>query len=93
MGAHRGNLFPLWSMTWHHLLDFGNGLGRVEALRADLGAIHNGVTAIEFERVIERIEAFFGLIIARIRQPAIGLQECGRPKILVLIPPIGRARG
>ena len=55
------------SLRRHHLLDFGNRLGGVETLGADLGAIHDGVTAIELERIIERIKAFFGFIITRIR--------------------------
>ena len=36
----------------HHLLDLGNRFGRVEAFGADLGAVHDGVTAVEFERIL-----------------------------------------
>jgi hypothetical protein len=40
----------------HHLLDFGDGLGGVEILRAGLGAIHDGVAAVQPERVFEIVE-------------------------------------
>src|SRR5689334_14282103 len=44
----------------------GDGFRRVEALRAGLGAVHDGVAAIKPERVLEIVEAFAGCLIARI---------------------------
>ena len=44
-----------------HHLDLGDGLGGVEALRAGLGAIHDGVAAVEPERVLEIVEPLAGL--------------------------------
>ena len=72
----------------HHVLDIGNRLGRVQALWANLRAVHNGVAAIELERVFKVIEAFACAFVAAVDQPAIGLQERGRPEIFVTIPPI-----
>src|SRR5690625_7121773 len=41
----------------HHFLDFGNGLGRIEALGACPGAVHDGVTAIQLEGVLKLVES------------------------------------
>src|SRR5258705_3877986 len=76
----------------HHQLEFGNGLGRIEALRAGLGAVHDGVAAIEPERVLEIVEPLAGGLVARILDPARGLQQRGRPQEALAVPPIARAR-
>lgn len=39
-----------------HLLDLSDGLGRVEVLRAGLGAIQDGMAAVEPERVFKIVE-------------------------------------
>jgi hypothetical protein len=39
-----------------------------------LGAIHDGVAAIEAERILEMIDSFARRLIPRIDQPAIGLE-------------------
>src|SRR5262245_10210252 len=49
----------------HHLLDLGDGLRRVEALGAGFGAVHDGVAAVEPERILELVEALApGLVAA-----------------------------
>ncbi len=48
----------------HELLELDDRLGRVEALRAGLGAVHDGVTAVQPERVLERVEALAGRLVA-----------------------------
>ena len=75
----------------HHMFDVGNRLGRIEAFRANLRTIHNRVATIELERVFKIIKPLAGAFVAAVDQPAIGLQECGWPKIFVAIPPIRRA--
>jgi hypothetical protein len=40
----------------HSLLDLGNGLSRIEVLRADLGAVHDGVAPVELEGVVEVVQ-------------------------------------
>ena len=76
----RPGLFPRPGMTKLHLpldqraLDLGNGLGRVEVLRAGLGAVHDGVAAVEAERVFEIVEPLAGRLVARIDEPALRLK-------------------
>src|SRR5204862_379576 len=75
----------------HQLLDLGDRLGRVEALGAGLGAVHDGVAAVEAERVLERVEPLAGPLVAAVGDPAIGLQQHGRPEIALAVPPVGGA--
>src|SRR5215217_6608632 len=57
----------------HQFLGLGDGLGRVQALGADLGAVHDGVAAIELERVLEVVEALVRGVVAAVGDPAVGL--------------------
>ena len=59
----------------HFHLDVGDGFGRVEALGASLRAIHNGVAAIQSERVFQIVQAFTCRFVALIVNPARGLQQ------------------
>src|SRR6516225_5586418 len=77
----------------HHPLDLGDGLGGVEALRAGLGAVHDGVAAVETERILEIVEALAGGLIARVLDPARRLQQRGGTEEALAVPPIARARG
>src|SRR6185437_5826002 len=74
------------------LLDLADGLGRIEPFRASVGAVHDGVAAIQLERIIQIIEAFAGRFVARIDDPAISLQQNGGPEKTVWIPPVAGAR-
>ena len=58
----------------HHLLDIGDGLGWIQTFGADIGAIHDCMTAIELERVFQLIEPRHRGVITAVDQPAIGLQ-------------------
>ena len=58
----------------HHHLEFGDRLGGVEALRAGFGAVHDGVAAVEPERVFEIVEPLAGGLVAGILDPARRLQ-------------------
>src|SRR5882672_4173530 len=40
----------------HQLLDVGDRLGRIEALGAGLGTVHDGMTAVQAEGVFEIVE-------------------------------------
>src|ERR1700759_4801921 len=77
----------------HLELEFGNRLGRIETLRAGLGAVHDGVAAIEPERVFEIVEPLAGSFVAAVLDPAGRLQQCGGSEEAVAGPPIARARG
>jgi len=70
------------------LLDLGDGLTRVEAFRAGVSAVHDGVAAIQLETVIQLLQALFGHLVPGVLYPPIGLhQHCGT-QVLVGIPPI-----
>src|SRR5205823_14370252 len=56
-------------------------------------AIHDGVAAIEPERVLEIVEPLAGSLIAAIGDPARRLQQRGRTEKTFAVPPIARARG
>ena len=75
------------------LLDLGDRLGRVEALGADVRAVHDRVAAIEAERVLELVEPLAGRLVAAVGEPAIGLEQDRRAEELVGVPPIARAAG
>src|SRR5258708_3364036 len=74
-------------------LQLGNRLGRIEAFWAGLGTVHDGVAAIEPERVLEIVEPLAGRLIARILDPARRLQQRGGPQKALAVPPIARAGG
>src|SRR3546814_682864 len=63
----------------HQLLDLADRLGRIETLRARLGAVHDRVAAVEPEGVLEIIEAFAGHLVAAVGDPAVSLEQYGRP--------------
>ena len=85
--------------AWSHLpldehhLDLGDGLGGVEALRAGLGAIHDGVAAVEPERVLKIVEPLAGCLVAAVHDPAVRLQQHGRPEEALAGPPIAGTAG
>src|SRR6516225_5877686 len=74
-------------------LELSDRFRRVEALRARLGAVHDGMAAVEPERILEIVEPFAGGFIARILDPARSLQERGRSEEALAVPPIARAGG
>ena len=73
------------------LLDLGNGLGRIEPLRTDPGAVHDGVAPIDAHRVIQLRFALLLLLVARVGQPPECLQKNGRTQVLFRVPPVRRA--
>src|SRR5262249_25782716 len=85
----RGSHLPLD----HHPLDLCDGLGRVEVLGAGLGAVHDGVAAVEAERILEVVEALPGGLVAAVFEPAIGLKQRGGSEETLAVPPIARAGG
>src|SRR6202158_4288824 len=85
---------PASDLALDHLqLEFGNGLGGIEALRASLNAVHDGMTTIEPEWILEIVEPLAGGFIAAVLDPAVRLQQCGRAEITIAVPPIARAGG
>ena len=41
----------------HHMFDLGNRFGRIEPFGANLRTVHDGVTAIQFKRIFQIIQA------------------------------------
>lgn len=72
----------------HDLFDLGNRLARVQPLRARTGAIENGMATIEAHAIVKRRFPLLLVLIAGIRQPAVGLQEHGRAEVFFAVPPI-----
>ena len=77
----------------HQFLDFRDGFRGIQALRAGLGAVHDGVAAIEPERVFQVVQALAGELITAVHDPAVGLQQDRGPQITFAVPPVARATG
>src|SRR5690606_23942805 len=77
----------------HQLLGLGDGLGGVQPLRTHLGAVHDGVAAVELERVLKVVETLVRGVVASVRNPAVGLQQGGRAEVVGLVPPVAGAAG
>src|SRR6187455_3431580 len=85
-----GSVLPLE----HHLLDLGDGLRGVEVLRAGLGAIHDGVAAVEPERIFQFVEPLAGRLVARVDDPTVGREQRRGPEVAITVPPVaGAGRG
>src|SRR5262245_6089391 len=68
------SLIPGSNPPLHHLLlQLGNGLGGVQALGADLGAVENSVAAVDTEGVFQVIETLAGCLVPTVRDPTLGL--------------------
>src|SRR4029077_11344803 len=80
------------SALGHHTLGVGNRTCRVEPFRASFGAVHDGVAAIETERILKAVKPLAGALISAVDKPAVRLQQNRRPEIPVLVPPVARAR-
>src|SRR5712691_6345338 len=74
----------------HLFLDLGDRLRRIEVLRAGVGAVHDGVAAIEPERVLEIVEPVAGRLVAAVDDPALRLQQRRGPEKTVAFPPVAR---
>src|SRR5512138_757814 len=61
-------------------------------LRAGVGAVHDGVAAIEPERVLEIVEPLAGRLVAAVDDPALRLQQRRGPEETVAVPPVARTR-
>ena len=77
---------------YQELLDVIDRLGRVQVLRADVDAIHDGVAAKEAIWILEVVEPLAGRLVATVDNPAVGLQQRSGAKIAFAVPPIARAR-
>jgi len=72
----------------HALLDLGNRQRGVQALGACPRAVENGVASVQAHAVVEGVLALGLPLVTRIGDPAVRLEENGRSKILLLVPPV-----
>jgi len=63
----------------HHLLDFADGFGGIEILRARLGAIHDGMASIQAKWIFEIIEALAGRLVPAVDYPPKGRSSAAGP--------------
>ena len=75
------------------LLDLSNGKRRVQPLGTSPGAIENGVATVERHAVVEGVLALGRLLVARVGDPAVRLQQHGGAQVLFAVPPVRGARG
>mmetsp|Transcript_5219 Transcript_5219/g.14639 ORF Transcript_5219/g.14639 Transcript_5219/m.14639 type:complete len:249 (+) Transcript_5219:1756-2502(+) len=81
-------------MTCQFLFDIGNGLSRIQVLGTNLGAIHNGVTAVQLQGIIELLHTLGGGTVAGILHPTVGLHQHGGAQVGIGVPPVrGTGRG
>ena len=57
------------------MLNVGDGFGRVKAFWAGLRAIHDRVTTVQFERVIQLVQTIFADLVSAINDPTICVQQ------------------
>src|SRR5215475_4347609 len=90
--SHRG-VTPSPLALDQHLLDFGNGAGGVQVLGAHIRAVHDGMAAIETERVFQLIEPLAAGFITAVDNPAVGSQERRGAEEALAVPPVAWAGG
>lgn len=75
----------------HALLDFSNRKRRVETLGACPRTVENGVASVQAHAVVEGVLALSLLLVTRVGDPAVRLEENGGSEVLLLVPPVGWA--
>src|SRR5690606_29926704 len=61
--------------------------------RAGPRAVHDGVAAIQAERVFQFVQTRASVLVAAVDNPAVGLQQDGRAEITVTVPPVAWTGG
>src|SRR5690606_12198756 len=56
-------------------------------------AVHDGVAAVELERVLEVVESRTGVFVAGVDDPAVGLEQDRGAEVAIAVPPVAGARG
>ena len=62
-------------------------------LRTNFGTIHDCVTTVQLERIIQFRQPLILEVIARIFDPPVRLHQNRRSQVFISIPPVGRACG
>ena len=94
-----GMAFIFYSLVQSHLwrgqllLDLRNGQSRVQPLGASPRAVENGVATVHTHAVVQRRLALGFLLVTRVGQPPVGLEEDGGTQVFLTVPPVRGARG
>jgi hypothetical protein len=80
-------------MSSEQLLDLSNSPSGVQALGASPRAVEDSVATVDAHAVVESVLALGGLLITRIDQPTVRLEQDGGTQVLLAVPPVRRARG
>ena len=59
------------------MLNIGDGFGWIKAFGAGLRAIHDRMTSVQFERVIQIVQTVFAVLITAVDDPTICVQQGG----------------
>ena len=70
------------------LLNLSDGFPRIQMLRTNFSTIHNRMTTIQFERIVQFRQPLILKFIARILNPPVRLHQNRRSEIFIGIPPV-----
>src|ERR1051326_6239570 len=82
---------PSAAALQHQPLDLGDRFAGVQSLRTRPGAVQDGMTPVEPERIFELVQPFAGYLVTRAREPAPGLEQRGRAQKTISVPPVAWA--
>ena len=77
----------------HRLLNLRNRLAGIQALRARPRTVQDRVAPVQAHAVVQHLLALGLVLVARVGEPAVGLQQHGRAEVFFAVPPVGRAGG
>ena len=84
---------PLNSTQRHRLLDLRNRPAGVQALGTRPRAVEDGVAPVQTHAVVQHLLPLGLVLVARVGEPAVGLQQHGGAEVFLAVPPVRRARG
>mmetsp|Transcript_36047 Transcript_36047/g.72560 ORF Transcript_36047/g.72560 Transcript_36047/m.72560 type:complete len:255 (-) Transcript_36047:112-876(-) len=70
-----------------------DGLRRVKALRAAVGAVHDAVAAVELHGVVDPGQPLLGELVPRVGDPAVRLHQNSGTQVVLRVPPVRGAGG
>mmetsp|Transcript_51786 Transcript_51786/g.144705 ORF Transcript_51786/g.144705 Transcript_51786/m.144705 type:complete len:271 (+) Transcript_51786:230-1042(+) len=70
-----------------------DGLRRVQALGATVGAIHDAMASVELHGVVDPRQALLRVLVPRVCDPAVRLHQNGGSQVVLGVPPVGGAGG
>ena len=77
----------------HRLLNLRNCLARVQALWTGPRAVQDGVAPVQAHAVVQRLLPLGLVLVARVGEPAIGLEKHGGAEVFFAVPPVRGAGG